>query len=42
MRMDYCNLCKREIHDWSTHVKSSEHIRNVKIFTEKPKMVLTK
>ena len=25
---EYCHLCKREVHDWRTHVKSSEHQRN--------------
>lgn len=25
---EYCGLCKRKIHDWWTHTKSTEHKRN--------------
>ena len=27
---EYCDLCKRKIHDWRTHTKSSEHLRNAR------------
>jgi hypothetical protein len=28
--MEFCGLCNRLIHDWSTHIKSSEHQRNAR------------
>jgi hypothetical protein len=30
LTFEYCQICNRKIHDWKTHIKSSEHQRNVK------------